>query len=267
MKTKEQIFKQGSKTYYNASRFFPKETRYDIFIFYAFVRVADDYVDCIPQQKKEFLAFKKEFESCWKTNKSSNKIIVDFVSLAKRKQFDKKQIDAFFSAMSYDLKGELITTKKGSIKYMYGSAEVMGLCISRIMNFKKELYPYAQLLGRAMQYANFIRDIDEDLDLGRWYLPIDNKEIQPNKNWLVSHPKEFNTYIKKQIEQYHLWQQEAEVGIKHIPKRYRIPIAVASKMYKWTAKQIEKNPQIIFKRKVKPSKTRILLTYLQEVLR
>lgn len=57
----ERIFKKGSQTYYNSSKFFSEEELKDIELLYAFVRTADDYVDKIPQDKKSFLRFKRMY--------------------------------------------------------------------------------------------------------------------------------------------------------------------------------------------------------------
>ena len=70
----------------------------------------------------------------------------------------------------------------------------------------------------------------------------------------------FQRFVQAQIRRYEHWQIEAEKGFRYIPHRYLIPIKTASEMYKWTAQKIEKNPFIVYKMKVKPSKTRIWMT-------
>ena len=74
-----QIFKQGSKTYFYSSVFFPKKVKEDVFILYAFVRTADDYVDCTPQKLDEFFSFKERYQQAIKGIKSNNEIIDKFV--------------------------------------------------------------------------------------------------------------------------------------------------------------------------------------------
>ena len=65
------------------------------------------------------------------------------------------------------------------IDYMYGSAEVVGLMMARIMGINREADFCARMLGRAMQYINFIRDIDEDGKLG-YVQPIG---AEPGEAW------------------------------------------------------------------------------------
>jgi len=61
-------------------------------------------------------------------------------------------------------------------RYMYGSAEVIGLQLLPILGTvgpREEAAPHAAALGKAFQLTNFIRDMDEDLQRGRVYLPAD----------------------------------------------------------------------------------------------
>lgn len=251
------IFKSGSRTYFYSSFFFPKDVRDDVTILYAFVRTADDFVDAIPQQKKEFYAFAELYKKASHGGKVNNEIITAFIDLMNRKQIDPAWVDAFLSAMAQDLTKTIYNTIEETEEYMYGSAEVIGLMMAKIMNLPQESFAAAQKLGKAMQYINFIRDINEDIQLGRTYLPF--KELK--KTGLHSlHPKDtfekreaFTDYILNQISRYEVWQAEAEKGFHYIPVRFRIPIKTASDMYKYTANQIKKDPLVVYRRKVKPS--------------
>jgi phytoene synthase len=136
--------------------------------------------------------------------------------------------------------------------------------MAAIMNLERESFPFARCLGRAMQYINFIRDIAEDNVLERIYFPQDELQEYGLQNlieaYVVESKEGFQGFIQAQIRRYKDWQIEAEKGFRFIPHRYLIPIKTASEMYKWTAQKIEKNPFIVYKMKVKPSKTRIWMT-------
>jgi phytoene synthase len=71
------IFRKGSKTFFYSSLFFPASIRDDVFSFYSFVRTADNYVDIIPQQKKQFYQFNKElhYETAQKQPEQFKKFI------------------------------------------------------------------------------------------------------------------------------------------------------------------------------------------------
>lgn len=257
----DEIFKKASTTYYNATKFFTPEIAKQVTDLYVFVRVIDDFVDNIPAKEEEYYSFKKEYLSHLKNNDSNNSIIVNFVDLLKLKDFQTSWVDAFFESMEMDLNKREYTKFSQTKEYIYGSAEVIGLFMSKIMDLPQESFESAKALGCSMQYINMIRDFNEDLDLQRIYLPISKENRQNLEQYIKT--KEFNEFIIEEINRYLKIQKQAEEGFKYIPKQYLIPIKTASDMYKWTAKQIYKNPQIIFKKKVKPSKIRVILMGLK----
>jgi len=262
-KVQTDVFRKGSRTYFTSSLFFPSDMRRDVQSLYGFVRVADNFVDAVPQDAGGFEGFCDSYRLAKEGRPSGDPIIDDFVELARRKRFEPAWTDAFLGAMRADLSRHSYDSIEEVLSYIYGSAEVIGLFMARIMDLPDATLPYAQLLGRAMQYINFIRDIDEDLHLGRRYLPLGPAGLQIlDKEYAVEHPGEFRRFIEYHLALYKGWQEEAAEGLAMIPRRYRIPIRTASDMYRWTAHQIENDPWIVFKQKVKPAKSRIVLSAL-----
>ncbi len=257
-----QIFKQGSKTYFYSSLFFPNTVKDDVFSLYSFVRVADDLVDCIPQKINEFESFKAKYRRSAAGEITGDQVIDGFVELAARKRFKTSWVNAFLTSMESDININQYQTLEELRNYLYGSAEVVGLMMSRIIGLPQEAYTSARMLGRAMQYVNFIRDVAEDVDLGRIYFPYEDLERHGLKNldydYVKQRPGRFAGFMREQIDRYTDWQRDAEEGFKYIPRRYLIPIKTASEMYKWTASVIRRNPLIIYKIKVKPSVKRIV---------
>ena len=142
--------------------------------------------------------------------------------------------------------------------------------MARILDLETESYFAAENLGKAFQYINFIRDIAEDFTLNRNYFPVE--EMQKfdlnslEQDEVKAQTENFEKFIKLQLQHYYHWQTLAETGFKFIPKRYRIAIETASEMYKWTAKTIEKDPFVVFRRKIKPGKSQILLAGIKNML-
>jgi 15-cis-phytoene synthase len=254
-----ETFRKGSKTYFNSSLLFPKKMRDDVFRLYGFVRTADNFVDSIPQDRKGFHEFCRAYRDCMKRGGLSGNIIIDeFVSLSREKSFDPAWTEAFLYSMELDLKKKTYRTLDETLEYIYGSAEVIGLYMALIMNIKEDAYEGAKILGRAMQYINFIRDIDEDNSLGRTYLPLDGALPDLMTGTAQSRSNEFVSFIRKQIDLYQKWQNDAVKGFDSIPYRPLIAIKTASDMYYWTSKKIYRDPFVIYRKKVKPSKIRII---------
>lgn len=261
----KKIFKKGSKTYYWSTFFFPKKVKRDVTVLYAFVRIADDFVDQVPPRKDLYYAFKDEYYRSIAGGHGAQKVIRDFVMLQHRKQIEQAWVDSFFSSMEMDLKHHEYRTMDDTLRYMYGSAEVIGLMMNRVLGVAPKADFGAQLQGRAMQYINFIRDIKEDMVLGRTYIPLD---IRRATGVDVLRADRHNTrLLRQELGRYHQWQKEARTYYKYIPRRYRVAIMTAADMYEWTAFQIQKDPQKAFKHKVKPSKLRILVAGLRNLVK
>jgi 15-cis-phytoene synthase len=257
-----EIFRRGSVTFFTSSLFFPAAERRDVFSLYSFVRVADDFVDCRPQRAGDYAAFKREYYAAVGGAPAESPVVQTFVELQRRSGFEQSWVDAFFGAMDADLTTAHYETLEDVERYMYGSAEVVGLMMASVLGLPSESHPYARLLGRAFQYINMIRDLEEDARLGRCYLPAD-RMASLGLGTLDAHearlrPDAFADFIREQVAQYQAWQARAEVGFRFIPASYRVAVASASDIYRYTARRIFDDPFVVFRRKVKPARGRVL---------
>jgi len=269
-KTLFSIFKEGSKTYFYSSIFFPTYIKKDVFALYGFVRKADNFVDAIPQDINGFYEFKNKYYDAINGKKTNDIVIDSFVKLMNKKDFNPRWIDAFLNSMEMDITKSEYKNINETLEYIHGSAEVIGLMMAKIMNLPKESYECAKYLGRSMQYINFIRDIAEDIKLRRIYFPTSDMKkfgiIKLDYDFIKNNKEKFSNFINKQLEYYCNWQQFAEKGYKYIPKRYLISIKTASEMYNWTAEQIYSNPLIIYNKKVKPQISKIISSIVMNII-
>lgn len=263
------LFKKGSKTFFTSSIFFPRKTREEITILYGFVRKADDLVDQIPQDKKGFYAFVENYRLALSGKHVTDPVISSFVALSNEKEFPKEWTESFLAAMEQDLSIKPYLTIEDTQRYIYGSADVIGLFVSKILGLPKEAYTTAQMLGKSFQFLNFIRDIQEDVELKRQYFPRHDlqkfglKDLSFNET--RQKPDRFKKFMAFQLERYAGWQHEAEMGFHYLPKKYLVPIKTASDLYQWTASVIMRDPFIVYRKKVKPSKVRILWMALKNL--
>ena len=263
----DEIFRKGSTTYYYSTKLFPAKIRKEVTQLYNFVRVADDYVDSVPQDTEGFMNFKEEYYRVLSGKSSDNEVITDFVRLSQKRKFNNKWVDAFLFSMEMDTRKSTYKNLDELNTYLYGSAEVIGLMMNKVMNVNENADDSARYLGKAMQFINFIRDIDEDLDLKRTYFPVEDLDSFGlsglTRGEARRKPKQFKAFVRSQIQLYFKWQKRAELGFKFIPKNMRIAVKTASDMYLWTAKEIYKNPFIVYDLKIKPSWTKVLLNGLK----
>ena len=267
----DEIFRKGSTTYYYSTKLFPAKIRKEVTQLYNFVRVADNYVDAVPQDTEGFMDFKEEYYRVRDGNKSDNEVITEFVDLSNKREFKTEWIEAFLYSMEMDTRKSTYEDLDELDTYLYGSAEVIGLMMNKVMNIDSNANDSARYLGKAMQFINFIRDIDEDLDLKRTYFPVEDLEAFGlsglTRGEARRKPKQFKAFIRSQIHLYFKWQKRAELGFEFIPKNMRIAVKTASDMYLWTAKEIYKNPFIVYDLKIKPSWSKVLLNGLKNTVK
>lgn len=281
MEEEQKIFKNGSTTYYFSSRFFPSKVREDVYRLYSFVRVADNYVDETPTQPKKLLALEKSYESATadhafdaiahKWDDIDTRVIKHIVRLQHKYKFEQAWVEAFFDSMKMDSQPKTYKTLDDALKYVYGSAEVIGLMMAKILKLPEEAYEAAKAQGRAMQWINFIRDIDEDNNLGRCYFPTSELKKYGLKNLskeeAEAKPDKFKKFMQSQIKRYQKWQAEADAGLHYIPERLQVPVKTAIDMYNWTARRIEQDPMIVFEKKVKPRKRQVIRRVIRNTAR
>jgi phytoene synthase len=262
----ELMFRRGSRTFSNASKLFPKAVRRDVRVLYAFVRLADNLVDDPPVHPDEFYALRQRWRDAWAGRPAGDWIVDPFVELGRRKGFDPSWVESFLDAMESDLTARPCDSLEDVLRYTWGSAEVIGLFMMRILDLAPEAQETACLMGRSMQFINFLRDIAEDHGLGRRYLPLTEGWTDLSAQAAQADPEGFRRYLATWLPIYREWQTGAAQGYAYLPWRYRWAVKTASDLYNWTALVIEKHPLEVWKRKIKPSRWRILATALRNLL-
>lgn len=258
----QSLFKKSSKTFYYSTLFFPKNIKIDIHLLYAFVRTADDYVDNIPQDGAWFYSFKEDsfyyLDNFDQT--SSNPIISWFVQVYRKYDFKREWVESFLEAMQSDLWEVHMNNKQELEYYMYGSAAAVWKMMCWIFWIRDPGSLYAaKMLAYSMQCINFVRDVEEDNILERRYL-FDTKEIK--YEWRIIPDKNLHIFLDAHIQNYYSYLSEAQEWLYNLPLFFRVPVLTASNMYEWTAREIKKNPWIVFEKKIKPSKPRIIFCTL-----
>lgn len=169
-------YTQGySSSFGLASRLFGASVRPHIYAVYGLVRCADEIVDSYTGADARLLldALEQETLAAIERGYSPNPLVQAFASTARTYKITHELLTPFFASMRADLTPASMT-KISYQRYIYGSAEVVGLMCLRVFapNEYSTLRPGAQHLGAAYQKINFLRDIAADHDgLGRWYFP------------------------------------------------------------------------------------------------
>lgn len=171
-----------STSFSMSMQLFDASIREHIYAIYGAVRIADEIVDTYEgsDQLERLDELEKEINEAIKRGYSANPIVHSFAITAKQYDILDEHIVAFFESMRMDL--SKITYDQATYeKYIYGSAEVVGLMCLKVFTNDETLYMRlergASKLGAAYQKVNFLRDIYADaVTLNRWYFPISSYE-------------------------------------------------------------------------------------------
>ena len=254
------------KTYYLATLLLPERKRPYVHALYGFARYADEIVDDLastlsPQEKADVLrTWSSGVLADLKSGRSSDHIGRALVDTVQTFNIPHQHFVDFLHSMEMDLTITQYQTFNDLHEYVYGSAAVIGLEMVPILGYSDErAFDAAQKLGIAFQLANFIRDVAEDLDRGRVYLPL-QELAEHGVNREVLEKRELTPAIiaalKFQIARVRSLQAEANEGIKYLDKESRPCIRAASELYCGIVDEVEAIGYDIFNKRAKTSTAR-----------
>jgi phytoene synthase len=254
------------KTYFLATLLLPKAKRPFVHALYGFARYADEIVDDLASELS--IEEKAQSLSTWgdgvladlKKGTSDDHVGRALIDTVKRFDIPHEHFEAFLHSMTMDLTVQEYETYEDLLEYVYGSAAVIGLEMVPILGpLHNDAFEAAKKLGIAFQLANFIRDVDEDLDRGRVYLPI--KELAQfgvTREMLEERvlTPEIVEALKFQIARVRQLQSEAAPGIAMLEATSRPCIKAASTLYCGIVDEVEKIGYDIFNQRAKTSTAR-----------
>ncbi|BCI55830.1 phytoene synthase [Mycolicibacterium litorale] len=175
---------EHGRTFFLATRLLAPEQRPAVHALYGFARRADDILDDLGStattaeraDRLHRLATQLFDGLVGGSPVTGDPALEAVVHTARRYGIAWELFDDFLASMRMDLTITDYPDRAAVDRYMYGSAEVIGLQMLPVLGTvvpREEAAPYAAALGKAFQLTNFLRDVDEDLDRGRVYLPAD----------------------------------------------------------------------------------------------
>lgn len=174
------------RTYFLATRLLAPAQRPAVHALYGLARLTDDIVDTAPPGTPvcEVAAHLEELADALQAGLSArvseHPVLGAVIDAVSRYRIDPDLFRDFFGSMRMDLSVTGYRDRAALEVYMRGSAEVIGLQVLPVLGTvtaADEAAPYAAALGKAFQLTNFLRDVGEDLDRGRVYLPADELAV------------------------------------------------------------------------------------------
>ena len=186
-----QLNRRYGTTYYWSTALLPKVKRHHVHALYGFCRYADDIVDDLgssassAERRAALADFGDRFFADLATGHSDDPVLKAVVHTVRAFDLDPDCFRRFLRSMAMDFTVETYETFEDLLDYMDGSAAVIGEMMVPILEpLSPEAFPHARDLGIAFQLSNFWRDVAEDLDRGRGYLPQEDLRKFDADPWL-----------------------------------------------------------------------------------
>ena len=241
------IFRHKSRTFSLASLLLPKYQSDAIYRLYYVCRTLDDWAD---EGHSEMLHAAMD---CWQTNRPHH-LLDHYRFLQAHWGLSSQPLTELMQAMIQEQKGIHILTESDLITYCHAVAGTIGLMICPIFGVTEpNALNHANDLGIAMQLTNICRDVQEDAEQGRIYLPSEFFKTAPSVSDLLSEDSNWSEethQVKKRL--LHLASQRyanGEKGISYLPLRMRIVVRWASSMYQNIGQVICSNPHLYHRKR------------------
>lgn len=256
-----QLNKRFGTTYYWSTLVLPRVKQHHVWALYAFCRYADDIVDdlgpaTVEQRAIALADFGDRFFVDAERGRSDDPVLKAVVHTVQAFDIDLDCFRRFLRSMTMDLTVASYETWADLLIYMDGSAAVIGEMMLPILEpSQPEALDHARDLGNAFQLTNFLRDISEDLDRNRQYLPqqdlrrfgvdLTDRRCDPN----------FVELMRFEITRCRDLYASADLGTAMLPERSARCIGAARVLYGRILDKIEQQDYDVFAKRARVSTT------------
>ena len=255
------VTRKYAKTFYMATRFLPYHKQRSIFAIYALCRYLDDLVDetedLIKNEKistaeiiERTELFKSQLISTYRGVEHENPILLAFSDVLNRFHISIEYPLTLLDGVTLDLTKNRYESFEELYDYSYKVASVVGLMTSEVFGYTDpKALNHAVELGIAMQLTNILRDIGEDLDRNRIYLPSEDLErfnITETEMFERKVTDKFIEMMLFQISRTRDYYESSDKGINMLNRDSRLPVKLARENYSRILDKIEQNKFEVF---------------------
>jgi 15-cis-phytoene synthase len=251
-----------------AARFLSPERRRATEVLYAFFRTVDDLVDERPPGADP-AAIREELDH-WDgwlerptVRRGTDPLRAALAETLNRYRIPPTYLRVLLVGLRQDLDGQPIATFHDLERYSFRVAGSVGLAMCHVLGATtRRAFEAAAALGIAMQLTNILRDVGDDLDRGRVYLPADELarfDVRPDRLASRSVDRSLRALLRFQIDRTRRYYAAGLDGIEELCPEARYPIALASLLYGRILDKIEAQRYDVFERRAAVSRPEKLL--------
>lgn len=250
----EEMTRQHSRTFFMASSLLPLPKRRAARALYAFCRITDDIVDEYPDRDQACTRLEEWRQRVTAAHPPANDpVALAWADASARFSIPRGYAEQLIDGVARDLNHTRYTTFGELAEYSYGVASTVGLMAMHIIGFSGEdALPYAVRLGVALQVTNILRDVAEDWQSARLYLPQEELEAFGLTEDIFERgivTPEWRNFMRYQIERNRRLYVESRDGIAMLDRDGRFAIMAASDLYAAILDDIEDHDYDVFSRR------------------
>ncbi|MGH9190593.1 MAG: phytoene/squalene synthase family protein [Acidimicrobiales bacterium] len=254
----KELNRRYGTTYYWSTYLLPKVKRHHVHALYGFCRYADDIVDDLgsvatADERQVALAdFGGRFFADLERGVSDDLVLRAVVHTVRAFGIDPDCFRRFLRSMAMDFTTETYETFDDLLDYMDGSAAVIGEMMLPILEpTSPEAFGHARDLGIAFQLSNFLRDVAEDLDRGRVYIPQEDIKAFDADPWSRRCTPAWRDLMAFEIARTRRYYDSADLGVPMLPPVSARCIRGARVLYSGILDQIEAAGYDVFSTRVR----------------
>ncbi len=248
----EKITAVHSRSFHLASALMPRQKQLAVRALYAFCRTTDDIVD-YPTDDVQLRLAQWHQHAFSHQPPEEDLVAVAWANARTRYHVPLRYAEQLVEGVQRDLYQTRYATFDELATYCYGVASTVGLMSMYIIGFQQEdAIPYAIKLGLALQMTNILRDVGEDWQRGRLYLPQDELAAYGLSETDIANGRvdeRWRAFMRFQIARNRQLYAESQPGIGLLNKDGRFAIAAAAGLYQAILQDIEKHDYDVFSRR------------------
>ena len=299
----EELTRREAGNFYHSFKYLPEEKRRSIMAYYAFCRRADDiadgdFVDIFPggssddpesvsyrldierlspggpvldrsaynDKMSQLFYYRKKLSTAYGGFTSTDPIFIALKDTVRKYGIQRLLLDDMISGMENDFHKNRYQTFEELYSYCYRVASTVGLVCIEIYGYDEpKAKEYAESWGVFMQLINIIRDVSEDAQRDRIYLPLEDLErwgiseddVKSGGD-LLNHPG-WSPFVKEYLERADGYRQRAFKLFSHLDKSARYSPAAMASFYQSIMNKISKKNGDVFTERIQLSKTEKIL--------
>jgi len=268
-----ELNKAYGTSYYASTYLLPRVKRHHVHALYGFCRHADDIVDdlgpaSVDDRTRALSDFGERFFADLERGDSDDEVLKAVVHTVNAFDLNPDCFRRFLRSMTMDLTVSSYDTFDDLLDYMDGSAAVIGELMLPILEpTSGAALRHARDLGLAFQLTNFLRDVSEDLDRGRLYLPQEDLRRFNADPWARRVTPEWRDLMTFEIGRTREYYGSADLGVAMLPVSSARCVKTARRLYSEILDRIEAADGDVFTSRVRVPTTRKALVVGRSVFR